>query len=88
MSSADYMRGGRELVNFYVAWYDSQRAGNSAHSPRSCLPGGGWRITELDQINVGDLQVAGKPLRVNRVQIETRQPQTAGLLLVSAARPG
>ncbi|HWK51125.1 MAG TPA: VPLPA-CTERM-specific exosortase XrtD, partial [Steroidobacter sp.] len=42
---ADYMRGGRELVNFYVAWYDSQRAGSSAHSPRSCLPGGGWRMT-------------------------------------------
>ncbi len=44
---ADYMRGGREPVNFYVAWYDSQRAGNSAHSPRSCLPGGGWRMTRV-----------------------------------------
>lgn len=67
---ADYLRGSRELVNFYVAWYDSQRAGNSAHSPRSCLPGGGWRMTQFDQIDVGDLQVAGKPLRANRVQIE------------------
>jgi exosortase D (VPLPA-CTERM-specific) len=66
----DYLRGGRELVNFYVAWYDSQRAGNSAHSPRSCLPGGGWRMTRFDQIDVGDVQVAGKPLRANRVQIE------------------
>jgi exosortase D (VPLPA-CTERM-specific) len=66
----DYMRGGRELVNFYVAWYDSQRAGNSAHSPRSCLPGGGWRMTQFNQIEVGDVQVAGKPLRTNRVQIE------------------
>lgn len=67
---ADYLRGGREMVNFYVAWYDSQRAGNSAHSPRSCLPGGGWRMTQFDQVDVGDVQVAGKPLRVNRVQIE------------------
>lgn len=67
---ADYMRGGRELVNFYVAWYDSQSAGNSAHSPRSCLPGGGWRMTQFSQIDAGDVQVAGKPLRVNRVQIE------------------
>ncbi|MBL8267848.1 VPLPA-CTERM-specific exosortase XrtD [Steroidobacter sp.] len=67
---ADYMRGGREMVNFYVAWYDSQRAGNSAHSPRSCLPGGGWRMTQFNQVDVGDVQVAGKPLRVNRVQIE------------------
>ncbi|MDY6946414.1 MAG: VPLPA-CTERM-specific exosortase XrtD [Pseudomonadota bacterium] len=67
---ADYMRGGGELVNFYVAWYDSQRAGNSAHSPRSCLPGGGWRMTQFDQVDVPDIQVAGQPLRVNRVQIE------------------
>lgn len=67
---ADYMRGGRDLVNFYVAWYDSQRAGNSAHSPRSCLPGGGWRMKEFSQVEVPEVQVAGKPLRVNRVQIE------------------
>jgi exosortase D (VPLPA-CTERM-specific) len=67
---ADYMRGGRELVNFYVAWYDSQRAGNSAHSPRSCLPGGGWRMRQFEQVEVADVLVAGKPLRVNRVQIE------------------
>lgn len=67
---ADYVRGGREPVNFYVAWYDSQRAGNSAHSPRSCLPGGGWRMTQFNQVDVPDVLVAGKPLRVNRVQIE------------------
>lgn len=67
---ADYIRSDRELVNFYVAWYDSQRAGQSAHSPRSCLPGGGWRITSLDQITMTDVDVHGRPLRVNRVQIE------------------
>ncbi|MFC4307987.1 VPLPA-CTERM-specific exosortase XrtD [Steroidobacter flavus] len=66
----DYVRGGREVVNFYVAWYDSQRAGNSAHSPRSCLPGGGWHMKEFGQVEVPGVQVAGKPLRVNRVQIE------------------
>ena len=66
----DYMRGGGELVNFYVAWYDSQRAGNSAHSPRSCLPGGGWRMTQFNQVDVANVLVAGKQLRVNRVQIE------------------
>lgn len=66
----DYLRGGREQVNLYVAWYDSQRAGNSAHSPRSCLPGGGWHMTGFDQVDVPQVQVAGKSLRVNRVQIE------------------
>lgn len=67
---ADYLRGDRELVNFHVAWYDSQRAGQSAHSPRSCLPGGGWRITSLEQVDVPGVAVNGATLRANRVQIE------------------
>jgi len=67
---ADFVRDRRDQVNFYVAWYDSQRAGQSAHSPRSCLPGGGWRITALDQVDVPGTHVAGLPLRANRAQIE------------------
>ncbi len=33
-------------LELYIAYYDSQRKGESAHSPRSCLPGAGWRITD------------------------------------------
>jgi hypothetical protein len=29
----------------YAANYQSQRKGQSAHSPQSCLPGGGWEIS-------------------------------------------
>ena len=56
-------------INWYIAYYDSQRKGQSAHSPRSCIPGGGWRITDLSQRTVEGVTVAGKPLRVNRVLI-------------------
>jgi EpsI family protein len=56
-------------VNLYVAWYDSQRAGRSVHSPRTCLPGGGWQIVEFDQVEVPGVQAAGQPLRVNRALI-------------------
>src|SRR5262245_58089782 len=41
---ADYVRGG-EAVNLFASYYASQRQGESVHSPRSCIPGGGWRIT-------------------------------------------
>lgn len=70
---ADYTQSGaaaQGAVNFYVAWYDSQRAGQSAHSPRSCLPGGGWDIRTIEQIDVASARVAGQTLRVNRVLIE------------------
>jgi hypothetical protein len=51
-----YRRSASKLpVNLYVAWYDSQRKGASAHSPRSCLPGGGWQIEAFDTIDVAGL---------------------------------
>lgn len=56
-------------VNFYVAYYESQRAGESAHSPRSCIPGGGWKIESLEQKSVVDFPLAGVNQSVNRVQI-------------------
>ena len=44
---ADYAdEQGRNPVDFYIAYYDSQRIGSSTHSPSSCIPGGGWQITD------------------------------------------
>jgi exosortase D (VPLPA-CTERM-specific) len=57
-------------VNLYVAYYASQRAGESAHSPRSCLPGGGWRILALDEHEVSGVTNNGAPLRVNRALVQ------------------
>jgi EpsI family protein len=50
-----------------VAYYNSQRKGESAHSPRSCIPGGGWHINVIEPrtLIMGDRQIA-----VNRVVIE------------------
>jgi EpsI family protein len=66
---ADYVRTGAPPVNFYVAWYDSQRAGQSAHSPRSCIPGGGWRIDSLTQAELVDVPGPDGLLRVNRALV-------------------
>jgi exosortase D (VPLPA-CTERM-specific) len=67
---ADFVGIDRRPVNFYVAYYASQRKGESAHSPRSCIPGGGWEITDLKQRYVDGVRAAGQPLRVNRVLIQ------------------
>lgn len=55
-------------VNAYVAYYASQRAGQSAHSPRSCIPGGGWIIDSIEQ-RILPMQEPGKSLEVNRVLV-------------------
>ena len=40
-------RASGDVINYYVAYYASQSKGRSIHSPRSCLPGGGWVVTNL-----------------------------------------
>lgn len=37
-------------VNVYVAYYRAQHSGQSVHSPKTCIPGGGWEITTFDRI--------------------------------------
>ena len=57
-------------VNFYVAYYASQRKGASAHSPKSCIPGDGWRIGDFEQHSIPSATMGnGELLRVNRAVI-------------------
>jgi len=57
-------------VNFYVAYYRSQRKGESAHSPQTCIPGGGWEINDLTQRRVEGFAIKDQPLIVNRALIQ------------------
>ncbi len=34
----------KEQFNLYMAYLEERRDGSSWHSPRQCIPGGGWRI--------------------------------------------
>ncbi|MHB8481557.1 MAG: VPLPA-CTERM-specific exosortase XrtD [Nitrospiria bacterium] len=65
---ADYRTGGGASITFYSAWYNSQKKGQSSHSPRTCIPGGGWEIVSLGQIKISDEQ--RHPLSVNRAIIQ------------------
>ncbi len=57
-------------VELYVAYYDSQRKDATVHSPRACLPGGGWKITNFSEREFPGLLPDGAPLPFNRVVIE------------------
>jgi exosortase D (VPLPA-CTERM-specific) len=65
---ADFSNG-KDLINAYVAYYASQRKGESVHSPRACIPGGGWRINEFSQTSV-EVDAGGRELPVNRALIQ------------------
>jgi exosortase D (VPLPA-CTERM-specific) len=64
---SDYSRSDGKAVNLYVAYYSSQRSGESPHSPIVCIPGGGWLITKLERTTYGD---ADAEVPFNRVVIE------------------
>lgn len=69
---ANYRQGGdASSINIYMAYYASQRKGASVHSPRSCIPGGGWQIKALSQqLLQYSLTAPGETLSVNRLIIQ------------------
>ncbi len=63
-----YDRQGR-TVNFYVAYYEDQRKGESIHSPESCLPSTGWEFREAGAVKV-PMGAGETPMTVNRAFME------------------
>ncbi len=62
-------RQGKE-INVYVAYNESQRKGESSHSPDSCLPGGGWIFHDSGMVSLPVKGGDGKPMRVSRALME------------------
>jgi len=54
-----------KTAGLFVAYFRSQRAGQTPHSPKNCLPGSGWTWTVSDTVRVG---IAGRarPIEINR----------------------
>ncbi|MGB5601224.1 MAG: exosortase C-terminal domain/associated protein EpsI, partial [Gammaproteobacteria bacterium] len=67
---SNYKNGNGDILNFYIAYYADQQAGSAAHSPRACIPGGGWQIKDLETVAIPELQMAGQPLSTNRLVIQ------------------
>jgi exosortase D (VPLPA-CTERM-specific) len=61
---ANLVRPGLRPVNFYVSYYASQRDRQVVHSPRACIPGGGWHIDERTEV-----AIPGTALRASRMLI-------------------
>lgn len=66
---ADFSRGHEPAINFYVAYYDSQRKGVSPHSPTVCIPGGGWQVTDSAEHTLSIEAIANRLLHFNRIVI-------------------
>jgi EpsI family protein len=47
-----YISADRAAVGLYVGFYNSQRQGDSIHSPMNCLPGAGWEPVSRSSIAI------------------------------------
>ena len=52
-------------ANLFVAYFKSQRAGQTPHSPKNCLPGSGWIWTVSDMVPI-PIASRPQPIVVNR----------------------
>jgi len=55
----------KQVASLFVAYFRSQRAGQTPHSPKNCLPGSGWIWTISDTVPVAIPGLA-QPIVVNR----------------------
>ena len=39
-----YVEPQHSPINLFIAYFASQKSGNSIHSPKNCLPGSGWSV--------------------------------------------
>jgi EpsI family protein len=64
-----YQAGASEVVSLYVGYYESQRNGDTIHSPMNCLPGAGWEPMQTSYV---DISVPNRtaPVTVKRVVIQ------------------
>jgi EpsI family protein len=61
-----YERDGQQM-GVFVSYYAIQRAGESMHSPRNCLPGEGW---EIWQHGSAEIPQSGRSVTIKHVSIQ------------------
>jgi EpsI family protein len=64
--------GGAEL---FIAYFKTQRQGQSPHSPKNCLPGSGWQTVPSETGRV-DVPVSGGSIHINRYVVSKGEAQS------------
>ena len=66
-----YYQPNGAAVGLYMGFYDSQRQGDTIHSPLNCLPGAGWEpVSEGRLQDHHNADGAGRDITVNRYVVQ------------------
>lgn len=63
-----YQSPNEPYVDYFLAYFPSQRAGDTIHSPKNCLPGAGWAPIESGRMQIE--RPGGPPIDANRYVLE------------------
>ncbi len=69
-TSRRYRRPDGAEASLFIGYFDDQKYGSQIHSPKHCLPGGGWGILESSP---HDIEINGQEFSVNRVVIGNKK---------------
>ncbi len=47
----NFSNSDNKQVNFYAAYYQTQKHGAMPHSPKQCISGGGWQIQDISSVS-------------------------------------
>lgn len=62
----EYKGENNDSIALFIGYFEAQSKGQAPHSPRICIPGGGWEIKSLESIEIPH---DGKQIPMNRVII-------------------
>ena len=67
---ADYQSPDGSWVNLYIGYYQSQREGDLIHSPKNCMPGGGWNIVESKVVPLNIKGNSSPPINIIKLVLQ------------------
>jgi len=68
--SRTYFTPDRSGVGLYVGYYESQKQGDTIHSPLNCLPGAGWEPVSEGRLTIPNVDGQGRAITVNRYIVQ------------------
>ena len=55
-----------QKISLFVAYFNDQKYGAQIHSPKHCLPGGGWKIIKKEKHNMQIIESSNNNLEMNK----------------------
>jgi EpsI family protein len=65
-----YYESSRVAVGLFIGFYNSQRQGDTIHSPLNCIPGAGWEPISQGRLVIPKVGGSDRDIEVNRYVIQ------------------